>query len=631
MRRPLRLLALLVATAAGAVLALGPTAASAADPLTVVSTDTAGYPDIRLVVAGPPQLADGTLDAAAFSVAENGHARDIRVEPLPADQLEVALVVDTSYSMNGAPLTAAKAAASSFLRQLPAGVPVSVTGFGATAAVVAARSTDRTAQLAAVAGLKAGGETALYDAVGAAMAQFPAGTGTRRVMVVLSDGGDTTSVATLDATAGALAAAHVPVFAVELRTSDSNPAALARLSSASGGRVVPATDPTALAGAFDAVARQVVRQYAITYRSGAHGATDIDVTIDARGVRATARQSVQLPEAPVGAATRQPAPAPAGDRATSSARSSGFAGSWALVAGVALVSLGMLVLLMGGLVARAPRARGLGVSRLWRLEVAAERAGSVGEAVLDRAGAAAALGASLDAAGLDVRPGEVVVVTTVATALALLAGWGLGSLVVGLVLAAAVPVAAKLALDHLARRRRSRFSDQLPETLQLMAGSLRAGNGLAHAMDTVAREAESPTAEEFRRLTIETRLGRDFSEALAAMGQRIGDEDFRWVVEAVDIQREVGGDLAEIFDSVATTMRDRARVRRQVHALSAEGRMSATVLMLLPFFLAAAMYVTNRSYLSPLGSGGGLLLLAAGGALQLAGALWLRRIVKPVF
>jgi tight adherence protein B len=625
MRRTRLLLAALAAAAAVVLPAAPPAGAAPAEPLTVVSADLTGQPDVRLVLAAPPQLADAPLDPAAFSVAENGQPRQVRVEALPADQLEVALVIDTSGSMNGAPLAAAKAAAQSFLGQLPPAVPVSVTGFGAKPAVASPRSTDRAGQLSAVAALRAGGDTALYDAVNAALGQLPAGGGTRRVVVLLSDGGDTSSAATLDTTTDALAAAKVPLFAVELRTTDSNPAALARLSSATGGRVVPANDPAALAGAFDAVARQVVRQYAVTYRSQAQGPVDVDVVVDARGVRATARHHLELPTT-----AAAPTPAPAAAPSSPGAATSG-AGSWALYAGVGLTSLAMLVLLLGLLGGRAPRARGLGLSRRTPLEGAAQRAEAVGDAVLDRAGASSFLGAALDAAGLDARPGEVVVAVAVADVVGLLVGWRLASPVVGVLLAVAVLVAAKVGLDHLARRRRDRFSDQLPETLQLLAGSLRGGNALAQAIDTVAREAESPTSEEFRRLTIETRLGRDFGDALGALGGRVGSEDFRWVVQAVDIQREVGGDLAQILDSVAATMRDRQRVRRQVSALSAEGRMSAWVLIVLPFALAGLMLTTNAAYLRPLTSGAGLLLLAAGGVLELAGVAWLRRIVKPVF
>jgi tight adherence protein B len=214
----------------------------------------------------------------------------------------------------------------------------------------------------------------------------------------------------------------------------------------------------------------------------------------------------------------------------------------------------------------------------------------------------------------------------------LLLGWVLAGPFVGLVLAAAVGLTARVVLDAMARRRRTRFNAQLGETLQMLAGSLRAGHGLAQGVDNVSRESESPTAEEFRRLTIETRLGRDLVEALRALAARVGSEDFEWVVQAIEIQRDVGGDLAEVLDTVAGTIRDRARIRQQVSALSAEGRMSAWVLMLLPFGLIGMMSVTNPTYLSPLfDSGTGHVLLGVGAVLLVIGGLWLKRIVKPVF
>ncbi|MDP1804383.1 MAG: type II secretion system F family protein, partial [Acidimicrobiales bacterium] len=171
-----------------------------------------------------------------------------------------------------------------------------------------------------------------------------------------------------------------------------------------------------------------------------------------------------------------------------------------------------------------------------------------------------------------------------------------------------------------------------PETLQILAGSLRAGHGLSQGIETVAREAESPTAEEFRRLTIETRLGRDFVNSLRAMAHRVDSEDFHWVVQAVEIQREVGGDLAAILDTVANTVRDRTRIKLQVSSLSAEGRLSAVVLMILPFGLGAMMAVTNRNYMNPLfTTTTGYKLLAVAAALLTVGGLWLKKIVKPTF
>ena len=256
----------------------------------------------------------------------------------------------------------------------------------------------------------------------------------------------------------------------------------------------------------------------------------------------------------------------------------------------------------------------------------------MGDSLLRRKDRAASLATALDAAGVDLRPGELLVGVAVGTAVALVAGSQLFSLLVGLVLGLAVPLVAKGVLDVLAGRRRRMFADQMPDTLQILSGTLRAGHGLAQGLQTVAQEAESPTAEEFRRLTIETRLGRDLVEGLNGLADRVGGEDFRWVVQAVEIQRDVGGDLAEVLDTVASTIRDRTRIRRQVSALSAEGRMSAWVLMLLPFGLVLVMFVTNPAYLSPLFSSGvGYKLLAVAAALLVAGGLWLRRIVKPIF
>ncbi|HTJ77022.1 MAG TPA: type II secretion system F family protein [Acidimicrobiales bacterium] len=619
--------ALAAALALGAALAPSVLAAGAAgDPLPV-SADVSGYPDVRLVVAAPAEMGDQLLTASSFRVVEGGQPQSIQVDALPADQLEVALVLDTSGSMAGAPLAAAKSAAQAFLAQLPAGARVAVIGFGAKAAVVSPLSANRSAQQAAVAGLSAGGQTALYDAVGAGLAQLSATAGTRPVVVLLSDGGDTTSKATLDATAAALAASKVPLFAVELRTGESNPAALSRLAASGGGRVVPAGDPAALGGAFDAVARQLVRQYAIGYRSSGHGPTDVDVNISSGTVQVAGRAQLSLP-AMVDAGP--PASAdPAGDGGTTGRP----LGSWALFGGAALWALVLLGALLAASSRWAPRARGL-VSRRRGLGLsgAARRAESLTDAVLRSRGGSARLATTLEAGGVDVRVGELLLAVGAAAAVVFVAGWLLISALVGLVAALVVLVVARVVVEQLARRRRARFGDQLADTLQMLAGSLRAGHSLAQAIDTLARESESPTAEEFRRVTVETRLGRDFVESLSALRGRVGNEDFEWVVEAVEIQREVGGDLAEILDKVTGTIRDRTRIRRKVTALSAEGRLSAAVLMVLPFGLAGVMAVTNRSYLSPLfGTGLGLAFLAAGAVLLAVGGVWLRRIVKPIF
>jgi len=628
--RPVRVLAGLALVWTVGLIGIAP-AGSADEVLTVVSTDSGAYPDVRMVVAVPAQIGDPAQPGATVTLTEAGAGRPVRVEALPAEGLDVALVIDTSGSMVGAPLAAAKVAAQAFLTQLPASVPVSVIGFGASPSVVSPRSTNRAAQLAAIRALSAGGQTALYDALRVALTQLELpGAGARQMAVLLTDGGDTASSATVDNTADALAKAKVPLFAVELRTSESSPAALARLTTASGGRVVPAADPTALAGAFDEVAAQLVRQYALTYRSEAHGGTDVDVVIEAKGVRTGVRVRLELPAAVAAApattpATMAPVAAPAA--------APGGIGDWALVIGGGLFGLALLVPLLMYAINRTPRAQGLTAARRGiDLRRMTDKAEWVSDTLLRKRGGIAAVNDVLELAGLNLRPGELFAGIAAGFALMLALGWLLFSPLVGLVLAVMVPVGARGVVRVLAAQRRKKFGEQLPETLQILAGSLRAGHGLAQGIDTVAREAESPTSDEFRRLTIETRLGRDFVESLQALAHRVDSEDFHWVVQAVEIQREVGGDLAAILDTVANTVRDRTRIKLQVSSLSAEGRLSAVVLMILPFGLGAMMAVTNRNYMNPLfTTATGYKLLAVAAALLTVGGLWLKKIVKPTF
>ena len=447
--------------------------------------------------------------------------------------------------------------------------------------------------------------------------------------MLLSDGGDTTSAASLDSVVNALAATRVPVFAVELRTPESNAAVLGRLASATGGQTVSAAAPAALAGLFDGSAKQLVRQYALSWRTTAAGPAEVGVVVEANGVRAATRAQLNLP-APAAPAI------PAGEDA---ARDGGTVwGSWALVAGGLCVGLALLALTLPAILLHSPRSRALRVRRRAMLDPATalgragDRATGAADRLLVLAGAGPAMNTRLERAGLDLRPSELVVMVCLAATVAGVAVAALVSPLLGVVAMAAVLVAARVGLDALARRRQDRFADQLADTLQLISGALRTGYGLSQALDVVARESQSPTAEEFRRLTVEVRLGREFTDALRALGERARSTDFDWVVQSFEIHREVGGDLAEVLENVGATIRDRNRIRRHVRALSAEGRMSAAVLFVLPVGMAVATAVFNPEYLRELtDTGGGRALVAGALGLMAVGGAWLRRIVKPNF
>jgi len=202
----------------------------------------------------------------------------------------------------------------------------------------------------------------------------------------------------------------------------------------------------------------------------------------------------------------------------------------------------------------------------------------------------------------------------------------------GLGLGLVVPILAKVGVSVLARRRQKAFADQLDDSLQLMASSLRVGHSLLQALNSVAADAEEPTSVEFSRIINETRVGRELGHALNETALRMDSEDFVWVIQAIAINRQVGGNLAEVLDGVGHTIRERNQIRRQVKALSAEGRLSALVLMALPLGVLAFLTMTNPAYIARFTESlAGYAMIAAGVFLLIVGGLWLRKVVSFKF
>jgi tight adherence protein B len=225
-----------------------------------------------------------------------------------------------------------------------------------------------------------------------------------------------------------------------------------------------------------------------------------------------------------------------------------------------------------------------------------------------------------------------VLVVAVSTVLGFALGIVLGGILLGLLLLVVVPFGAKQFLKFRASRRQAAFADQLDDSLQLMAGSLRAGHSLLRAVDSVSSEADAPTSEEFSRIVNETRVGRDLNDSLDEVAERMGSDDFTWVAQAIAIHREVGGNLAEVLDAVGHTIRERGAIRRQVKALSAEGKLSAIVLMALPFGVTFFISMTNPAYLAKFTESAiGYAMLGAAGLMLLIGGLWLKSTVKIKF
>ena len=630
-----------VALAAGTALAwLGMPAAGAGEgnELTVETVDVSGFPEVVLTVSPPSELAGVDLPPSAFSLTENGQAREARVTRLGAGGLGVVVVIDTSGSMQGEPIVASKAAALSFVNRLPAETGVAVVGFSDTPAVVSEFTTDRGAIATAIDSLGARGETALYDGLLAAVSLLGSSPAEQKAIVLLSDGGDTVSTAPIEQVVDRLAGSNAGFTAIELTTGETDRAALDRIARAATGRVVSVDDPEALNTTYGTIAERLSNLYEVRFTSSGASRADLALRVDFDGSSSSVVTPVEFPSSPT-----RPTPTTVAEVAAPEpfvASGPAASGSLLLGVGAGMVLLGIAALAFLLLADRNPTRRlakeyadaGLDEEGAAWATTIVSRASEIGANLASRGGQTVSIDSRLDAAGLSMRAGELVaLVAAVSLGLGMFGflAFGLVGLIGGLVLP---PVLTPSVLTALRNRRRAQFADQLGDTLVLMSSSLRAGYGLLQAIDAVAREADPPMSAEFGRVVTETRLGRDLNDALNGVAERVGSDDFEWVVEAMEIHREVGGDLTEVLDHVGETIRARTRIARQVRALSAEGKISAIVLSALPFALLIMVSISSPDYISDLfDTTAGNIMLVVAGALIAVGGLWLRKIVRPEF
>jgi tight adherence protein B len=235
----------------------------------------------------------------------------------------------------------------------------------------------------------------------------------------------------------------------------------------------------------------------------------------------------------------------------------------------------------------------------------------------------------LERARLPLRPGEFVLAAAGG-------GLGLGALMyfvtgqalLGLISAVAGPFLAWNFVKFKVARRRKAFEAQLPEALSLIASSLQAGHTALRSVQSMVEESEPPLSEEFERVVAETALGDPLVDALERMAQRLDVEDLAWVVQAIRIQQTVGGKLADLLFTLAEFMRGREEIRREVKVLTAEGRMSAWVLGLMPVGLFFFLKTSSPDYIAPMFHGAGLIALIGAGVSVAIGIGMIMRMVK---
>jgi len=607
--------------------------------LSVYDVATTGYPTVEFKVGLPPLLTSGGGEPQ-FTVKENGRpVTDVKAKALtgPANAAHVILLIDTSGSMTGKPMDDAKAAARAFIQSLGPDAQVAVVSFANSPRTVTGFTSSRPALDAAIASLNAKGSTAVYDAIVSAAGLMPATAAGQRAIVLLSDGGDTVSSADFETARSAVVDAGAPVYAVDLRSKEDNPQALQAIADGSGGRLVSVAQSSELSGLFASIASEIRNAWLMSYTSGKPHTKDIELEVSASAAGEVKVATVAFPN-PVYATA---GPTPASD--VTVAKVTADPVLFATIAGLIFVSMALLVgaallLLVRG---KANLGQLQYYDQLHAEAVAGTDTGGPADQVASRIvdavghaagkrGITALVAHRLELAGLPLRAAEYMTIHIVVVALSgavveLLTGSLLWSLVVVLLATLGPIVGLGLAISS----RRKRFEAQLPDVLNMIAGSLRGGWGIQQALGLVVQQAAPPAAPEFKRVEAETRLGMPLEQSLQRMADRFESADFQSAVTAISIQREVGGNLAAVLDIVATTIRDRAALTRHVSSLTAESRLSAYILIALPFLILGVLLVVRPTYLQPLlTTPVGWGIAAVGLSLLAIGVVWISKVSK---
>jgi tight adherence protein B len=588
--------------------------AAASGTLTVKKIDTSGFPTVRVTVQ--TAVAGKAPD---LQITENGSPARNMMPVDPGAPAAIALVIDTSNSMAGQKLQDAIHAASGFVSAQKDGNLLAVYGFDSQPYPAARLSPDKTEIATAISQLGTGGKsgTALYGAIKMAASDLHTAPAQRRIMILVTDGASASDTATYDDALKSAEEAGVDVYPIGIATTGPAQSVLDQIAQATGGTSSVATDSSALASIYDTISTELGTSYTYLYQSSAAPGTPIKLELSAPGLTAV-QESLKAPG--------QLAPQNNGGGGLKLPQ--GEVGRLVLAASVALFVLLAMALILSAKPSvilnkriapytdqkkraelESDAADPANLSLLHQLFIATER-------IIGSMNFWKRMSSMLEQADLPLRTAELFYIQMgSALVLGVLTSVVLGKQ--GLFALAALAVGGLIPVLFVrmkAKKRLGLFENQLPETLITMAASLKAGHAFNQAVQSAVQEGAEPTAKEFSRVVAEIQLGAPSEQALQAMADRMNSYNFGFVVMAVNIQRTVGGSLADILDMVSDTVRQRQQFEKKVKALTAQGRMSAYVLVAMPFLMGLAIFALNPAYMS-------VLFTTAIGKIMIAGSL----------
>jgi len=623
---------LLAATVAAALLLFVPLAGATAPSglrLTAVTgsvfpsrTYVLSLPDSRALRPGDVQVTENT----ANSSGPGAPVADVRLEPASKASRRtfgVVLVLDTSCSMHGKPLTAARAAAQSFAAERNPNEALGAIYFNRTATTVLPLSTSASrisAALAAAPQVNCG--THIFDAVARAESMLRAGHISSGSIVVLSDGADTGSTTSRREVAHSALRENARIYTIGLEDSSYQPHTLMALAKAGRGEYVQAKAQE-LAPLFARLSRVISSEYLLHYYSHFGPGIRVRVTVDVRAVGA-ATTAYRTPKAP--------------------AETTGGTGNRSLETRILISPITMIVLAL--VIAAVIATLVIGVAQPRRTRLPGRIAEFVSIPELQRGhGATVAplvVGAqavrkdwwtrfqeTLEIARIEVAPEVLIVATLLATLLVFIFILAVTGSALWALFAFGVPYLAREWVLRALRKQRSRFAEQLPDALQVIASALRSGHSFAGALAVVVESASEPMRREMQRVVADEQLGLPVQRSLGIVADRMASTDLDQLALVAELQRQAGGDIAEVIDRVAETVRERFDLKRLVETLTTQGRMSRWIVSALPIVILLFLQIENPHYFHPLvASTAGRVVVGLAAAWAVVGSLVIKRIVE---
>jgi tight adherence protein B len=612
------LLAALAATLS--LLAALPAAAASRVELTPVGR--LAFPERGYVIDLPNNV---PVNALRVRVSENGvPIPAAKVSPITDSGLTFAsvLVIDGSESMTGAPYAAALDAVATFIDKRGGSQQVGLLSFNSGSVVLQAPTQDSGLLRAALSRPpRLGRGTHIFDALTQSLALLDRAQASAGSIVLLSDGADTGSKATLDAVATAALRRHVRIFTVGLRSRAFDGAALEALARRTRGIYAEASSVSELGSIFSGLSGKLAHEFVVRYRSQAVIGTPVHVSVAVERHGSASATYVAPKESTV-----RPFHRSILSRFLLSAGSLVFLG---LVAAL-LVAAAMLAVLRtppGGLIERVGQFVGIAKEHA---QGTAEPAGPKRSSRLATLAVPARLrtrlAADFELARVSLSPDGFILAVSAGTLLALVLLALISPPLV--LLAILVPVFAKAWVGAKVRKVRDAFGDQLPEMLQLIASALRTGHSFIGALNVAVDKAPEPIRRELAQVLTDDQIGISVDDSFRRIAARMGNHDMQQVALLAELQRTAGGNAAEVLDTVVETVRERTDVRRLARTLTAQGRISRWVLSVIPVVMAAFLTLVRPELMQPLyASGVGQTALVVSALMVVAGSFWMKKIV----